>query len=66
MLKGIVRVVRSGPRKRQLVCPVCGGAIVLVDGRYWCDGALVGDVHGPSCGFVSRTLAELAAEGGRP
>jgi len=47
-------------KRRELCCPECGGAIVLADWRYWCDGTVARGEHGSSCGFVTATLGTLA------
>lgn len=60
MLTALARIVARGVvSESRLVCPDCGGPIVLA-GRYWCDGPLVNGEHRPSCGFMSPSLEPLA------
>lgn len=53
----LASVARATPR--ELVCPVCGGEIMLRDGVYLCRGL----PYDP-CWFESWTLAALARKGG--
>jgi ribosomal protein S27AE len=64
MLTTLRHLARNVIRESRLVCPECGGAVVLAEGTYWCDGKLVPlpyDCvdHTSSCGFSSTTLQPL-------
>lgn len=59
ILRTLLAVARATPVERRLVCPECGGAIVLADGTYWCDGVMFNEDHVANCGFSSTSLQPL-------
>jgi hypothetical protein len=51
------RIARNSGIYRDLVCPKCGGAILLVGGEYVCE-----ENCRASCEFRTQTLGELSVK----
>jgi hypothetical protein len=56
-MKAARRIALDGGVYRDLVCPRCSGAVLLVAGEYRCEGN-----YRASCEFMTRTLGELSVK----